>query len=383
MMLINVKRVKHEIELSGKTAAEIAKSIKVDEKIVQSWLEEEDIEVDYEFLLPLAKLFKRPSYYFLIDDDPSGEYTGSFRTLYLQKYREGALSPELTMAIRRSEFIQDRFKKLTEAQEDNVFHQLRELFIDNNEIDASKVAKVLNIKYDYLKRSNPNSGDVYRTWRRAFEARNILITQFSYSTEIARGFCIHDERVPIISANSKEPMTARLFTLLHELGHIIFNNSDIATKMDFIKSDNSEEARCNRFASSILVPHEYLSEKISEFIQPGGEVNIPNISKSFGVSRHVMIIALMKYGYIAEVIAEELIETLEKEYREYRRSLERKKGEFFIPFSVTRSSALGEVYTETVKEMYSNNEISHSDAYELISLDWNLKPSTFKDFMTA
>lgn len=381
-MLINTKRVKHEINLSGKSIAQIAKKLKTNEATVQSWINNDDAEVEYKFLLGLADLFKRPSYYFLIDDDPSGEYTGAFRTLYLQKISEGSLSPKLSLAIRRSGFIQEKYKELVEAKEDNIFYQMKDLVLNGTEIDPIKVAKILNIKYGYLKRTFPDNGEVYRIWRRAIEERNILITQFDYSTAKARGFCIHDKSIPIININSTEPNTARLFTLLHELGHIIFGNSDITDMLDLIESDNSEEARCNRFASSILIPQEYLLEKISEYTYPDGEIDIVGISKAFGVSRHAMVIALSRDGYLSEENSSLLINELEKEYQEYRNSLDRKTEKYRIPFATTRTSAIGETYIETVREKYNTNEISHADAYDLISLDWNIKPTTFQGLMT-
>lgn len=96
---------------------------------------------------------------------------------------------------------------------------------------------------------------------RVLEKWDVLIFQ---ATKIApsemRGLSIAYERMPIIALNRKDEPSARLFTLCHELVHIVTRTSGICNDVNENSvSQNVIEMKCNQIAGKILVPLNELS----------------------------------------------------------------------------------------------------------------------------
>jgi Zn-dependent peptidase ImmA (M78 family) len=63
----------------------------------------------------------------------------------------------------------------------------------------------------------------YRVWREAIEERGLLVLQDgSLELEEMRGFAAPHADVPAIVINTKDDVRARLFTLVHELSHLLW-----------------------------------------------------------------------------------------------------------------------------------------------------------------
>lgn len=73
------------------------------------------------------------------------------------------------------------------------------------------------------------------------------------------GFCLYDDEFPIIYVNNTAAKVRQIFTLFHELAHLLFHTSGIdVTGDDYLSSLRGEAKRieviCNRFAGEFLVP---------------------------------------------------------------------------------------------------------------------------------
>ena len=62
-------------------------------------------------------------------------------------------------------------------------------------------------------------------WRAALEATGHLVFLFSIGKDSCRGFSLWDESSPVIAVNTSWNELARIFTLFHELGHLITRTS--------------------------------------------------------------------------------------------------------------------------------------------------------------
>lgn len=80
-----------------------------------------------------------------------------------------------------------------------------------------------------------------------------FVFQLPLNKDKLRGFSITDEEIPIIVIKrGNEPVTAKVFTLFHEVGHLLLNESGMC---DITLSNKQQvEKWCNSFASEILVP---------------------------------------------------------------------------------------------------------------------------------
>jgi len=97
----------------------------------------------------------------------------------------------------------------------------------------------------------------YVTVRKKIEDKNITVLQDSFPREDGSGFCLAHATHPVVLINTqKQTRARRLFTLCHELAHVLMGRTGISDP--FIRKNNVER-RCNRFASSFLIPQNYVA----------------------------------------------------------------------------------------------------------------------------
>jgi transcriptional regulator with XRE-family HTH domain len=72
-------------------------------------------------------------------------------------------------------------------------------------------------------RADPQGFRTFRLWREAIEDLGILVLQDgSLALDDMRGFASPHERVPALVINTNDDVRARLFTMLHELAHLLW-----------------------------------------------------------------------------------------------------------------------------------------------------------------
>ena len=86
----------------------------------------------------------------------------------------------------------------------------------------------------------------------------VAVFQLSLPQDNLRGFSILDETMPVIVIKkSGEQSTVKIFTLFHELGHILLNEGGFCD-ISFDNKAQRIEKWCNAFASELLVPQSHL-----------------------------------------------------------------------------------------------------------------------------
>lgn len=106
-------------------------------------------------------------------------------------------------------------------------------------------------------RDTKDAKSFYTLCRKKIEDAGIFVLHASFPAEDGSGFCLYDPDYPVIVVNTKQQTRGRrLFTLVHELAHILMHMSGIS---DPFIARNVTERRCNRFAGSFLVPKAYVA----------------------------------------------------------------------------------------------------------------------------
>jgi Zn-dependent peptidase ImmA (M78 family) len=91
------------------------------------------------------------------------------------------------------------------------------------------------------------------------ESLGVAVFQLTMTQDNLRGFALVDESIPIIGIKrGGEPTTAKIFTLFHELGHILLNDGGLCDLSE--NSSQQIEKWCNAFASEMLIPSTELLE---------------------------------------------------------------------------------------------------------------------------
>ncbi|RAH33224.1 XRE family transcriptional regulator [Pantoea agglomerans] len=154
----------------------------------------------------------------------------------------------------------------------------------------------------------PKSGkweDFFTKLTKEVERNGILVmkngvvknnTHRPISVKDFRGFCVADERAPVIFINNNDAKSAQLFTLIHELAHLMIGESAISD-LDH-KNKSSEEQLCNAVAAEFLVPETELRKRWNDNLD--WEENIQPLTSFFKVSRWVIARRALTLNYISE-----------------------------------------------------------------------------------
>ena len=97
--------------------------------------------------------------------------------------------------------------------------------------------------------------DALKTWRERFEKHGVFVFKDAFKNDDYSGFCLYHDRYPVIFVNNSLPKSRQIFTLFHELAHLLFKSGgiDVQARGFFRKlsGDYSRmEVKCNEFAGS-------------------------------------------------------------------------------------------------------------------------------------
>ena len=117
----------------------------------------------------------------------------------------------------------------------------------------------------------------------------------SLGADAPLGLSITDPEFSFILVNADQIRSSALFTLAHELGHVL--NGDGTTIIDRdLRARSDEERLANAFAAALLMPEKEITETIDEFGR--GAASLAQMLVSFGVSYETLIYRLHNLGII-------------------------------------------------------------------------------------
>ncbi|MEX1014323.1 MAG: ImmA/IrrE family metallo-endopeptidase [Candidatus Paceibacterota bacterium] len=195
---------------------------------------------------------------------------------------------------------------------------------DSPEEAAQKTRKWLGVSFEEQLRWD-GKYVALKAWRKALEANGILPFQISgIPIEEVRGFAINYRPIPIVAFNSNDSVTARIFTLMHELGHILLGESVLHERSPF-ESESEIEQWCNRFSAAVLMPEKLVVKLTDHSALLNTHVwqkeQVESLSRKLWVSPSAMVRRLSTM----RLISEENFESLKQIFDRYR-SAEKSSG---------------------------------------------------------
>ena len=128
---------------------------------------------------------------------------------------------------------------------------------------AQTIREYLGIKPPYRTKSL-YKGNAFSYFRGILEDKGIIVAQITeVSLDEMKGVSIYYEKYPIIAVNNKDYERAKVFSLFHELAHIIRRSSSLCM-IDFDERNDDEEKLCDRIAAEILMPDVSFKELTKE-----------------------------------------------------------------------------------------------------------------------
>ena len=228
-----------------------------DEELVNEW-EAGQKQLTLYQLKTLARFYKRPLAAFFLPNPPEEpSIPQDFRTL--PDENETPLSPKTRLAMRQARRLQSIASELKDDNDGDFLSRIERAEIsDDPEALACKIRGLLDVSLEE-QLSWEKDSDAMDMWKKSIERLDILVFQMSMPLEEARAFSFTNGGLPVIVINTKDALKARIFSLFHELGHILLNEGGICDPgkiggEESFKRGKSIEAFCNFFAGAVLIP---------------------------------------------------------------------------------------------------------------------------------
>jgi len=288
---------------AGLSLGETAKRLNKTVEVIDLW----EKGVGAPTYLQLEKLayniYKRPLALFFFPEPPQEETPKqSFRTLPEQEIE--MIPSRVRILIRKARVMQANLVELNEGINPAEKQISRELKFDvnqsMNEI-AMRIRAFLGISLDQQIEWK-NTDEAFKGWRERFEENGIFVFKDAFKEDDFSGFCLYDDAFPLIYINNSMADTRQIFTLFHELAHLLFKTGGIDTLrndyLNHLEGENRKiEVICNRFTGVFLVPDSDFKNQ-SEGVTANDGI-LQDLADRYKVSREVILRKFFDKGMIS------------------------------------------------------------------------------------
>lgn len=359
-------------ESIGLSVNDVAQKLGKDVQIIEQW----ESGINFPTLPQLEKLayevYKRPLAVFFMSEPPrEPSLKKDFRTI--NSITHSPLSKELILLVRKAKHHQ--FSLIEAFGEKNPFDPIhKKVKIENLSKDPNVplvVKENMGISL-HIQKAFRDAEDTYSKYRDILAQNGIFTFQYPFPNDIVRGFCLYDLEYPIIVINSHDSTSAKLFSLFHELSHILLHEGDFYEDT-FNGKVSPKEQFCNWFASEILVPENELFQ-IPAVNSLHNKNHIPEdiltpIARNFKVSPEVILRKLVDMDLCSRSFYLYMHNIWSKRYKEKQEK--RKDNDGGPTYYVTHLSHIGKTYARNIIELYGAGKILNTQAADFLGVKIN------------
>lgn len=322
-----------------------------------------DLDVELADVLALAKLFKRPWSYLLIDEPEQFPSAGSDnRTFDNQKT---GLSSDLLAELQAADFM---LETAAELFPDSAYRvpsvaaggqpPASELASATRDFLGVSVDDQLAVKDEFA---------ALRMWVAAIHATGVYVAQRRLRDDTIRAFSKVVGKQAVIVVDTGDTAYARIFSALHEYCHLTLRSAGICDLDDH----SAVERYCNAVAAGVLLPGELLDQVVARRYFAGNPEAADDALKSFSRQLHVsqaaLLIRLRDHG----AIAQDVYEAMELRRASRRGGGKRSGGQYYAP----AINKVGRLYAHRVIDALAEGVIDRQDASALLGVGEHLMPT--------
>ena len=356
----------------GLSQEEVAQRMNKKARELDTW-ERGEASPTYIQLEKLAyEIYKRPIALFFFPEVPEEEtIEQEFRTLPKEELLR--LSPWMRYLLRKARVLQLNLAELyggVNPAKRRVLHDLDFASSVAATDMAKQVRTYLGIELDQ-QQAWKNTEDALKHWREVLEECGVFVFKDTFKPPGKKrvdtddipfsGFCLYDPDFPIIYVNNNNTKSRQIFTLFHELAHLLMHTGGIDTRQDnyiehMIGDNRRIEVLCNLFAAEFLVPsYDFEARSASVSID---DYAIENWASLYCVSRETILRRLLDQGRVRQQDYEQQVQQWSKD----QMGSEGTGGDYYR----TKGAYLGERYIELVFSHYHQGHISVEQAADYL-----------------
>ncbi len=337
---------------------DVALRIGKDPEVILSWEDGSSLPTYVQLEKLAYELYKRPLAIFFFPGPPQEiDRLKSFRTIPQQKIQE--LLPDTQFALRQAEAMQLSLYELIENQKNAasriIFRDIKLDVTGNIELYARHLRAYLGVPLDeQFSWKKPEYA--LEIWREHIQEVGVFVFKRSLKQGDISGFCLLDEEFPIIYLNNSMAHTRQIFSLFHELTHILMGEHGMTLQNDsYIDHLSSRykkiETFCNRLTAEFLLPSAFFSTlQKHDFYN---DAVVKKCSVKCNVSREVVLRRALDMGYITRYHYEKKAEEF-AQYSGSSKKTQKGRGNYYS----TQATYLGKKYLNLAFSRYFQRRIS-------------------------
>lgn len=335
----------------GYTEEQVAEKLKekrVTPDLVRLW-ESGGSQPIYSQLKKLAQLYKRPVAIFFFASPPQeNPIEKDFRAL--PSVVAKATPPHIRCLVRLAKARQIDLEELQAGGSGKA--EVLSLKAGKTE-SAKRLAARIRDRIDISTAEQSqweNIDTAFKKWRTALENLGVWVFKEAFKDDDYCGFCVYDERFPLIYINNSQSPQRQIFTLFHELGHLLIGKAGVDIRARSAPAlrgiYQKEEVFCNAFAASCLVP----DIDLERYTTLPDDTMIKNIANQYKVSFEVVLRKFLDKDFISSENYQNKIDAMQKPKQEGK---DPGGGNYYL----TQQAYLGRKYMRLVFEQYHQRRI--------------------------
>ena len=268
--------------------------------------------------------------------------------------RNKTINPEVKKAERRAYYLVNALEEISEEKS-----SMPEHLKDNTAVQlAGWLKEKIRLEKPQVKKAD-KALDHYKD-----ELENklgIVITESPLKNKDVRAFSINS-RIPIVVLNESDKAEIKLFSLFHELCHLLQKNSTICSTESSTKDE--VESYCNKFAAEILIPTNEIRRERTHF---SGR-NVSELSRKYFVSKHAVMIKLLNENLITQADYSKFRNAFNEKIPGKNKKASEKNKSGRKNWEKTYLKRVGKKAAKTVRNAYVHGRISTADALDILNV---------------
>lgn len=350
---------------------ESAKAIGVDISRYMNWENGTEYPT-YAMLRKISAVFRKPSAVFFFPEPPQlPPIKGDLRTL----------PNEIVNSFSKNVIIQFEKAKVYQLSLEELYGSRESIIAQRGSFpkDIEQLCSFFRTQLEFpisAQKARRSTKVVFEIFREKFYALGIYVFKDAFRDDSISGICINDDHYPVIIINNSMSFARQIFTLFHELYHLISDTSgaEIIRNDYYVALDDRQtevERACDTFANAFLVPMDDFKQELNK--KPFNEARIEELSTLYSVSKEAIMYKLYKMGKISSAEYNDLEELF---YGDAIRNGEKgnkhsRGGNHYY----TQLTYLGQRYTGDVFREYFSGRIDGVHASEMLQCKVDHLPS--------
>jgi Zn-dependent peptidase ImmA (M78 family) len=364
------------------TVSVVARKMKVPEAKIVAW-EDGSASPSFHQLTRLASLYKRPTCVFYLPSPPT-DFTimKDFRSL---KGQAVEFSPKLALAIREAKERSIWLSGFLKASGAHSIDLIQRFTMRNKPENVGRSLRRL-LDMTTAEQSACNDKEAaFRLWRKKCEEAGVCVFMVGrIEPSEMRGFAIVDNYAPVAAVNSRDIASAKIFTLLHEMAHLLIGEegvSDAVFGSGRHAGNKKVEVFCNAVAAEALVPSKSLLKSFEEFGNAHFVANM-QMAKRYQVSEEVIARRLLDLGKVGKAFYQQIRAlSIARAQQAIQKKSEQPPKEIIIPQFKLTKSRVGSRFAKAAVGAFHDGEIDGAELSRLLGMKLdhlrNLESSLF------